>query len=193
MTFPTLETARLLLTEIQPDDEANLFKLFSNPAVVQFYDLDAFAELNQAANLITLFKSRFDEQLGIRWAIRLKGSGEFIGTCGFNSWSSKMHNAVIGYDLLPAVWKQGYSSEAVSAIIQAAFSGSLPCGELHRIQADTVPGNTASEALLVKLGFKEEGLRRECGYWKNQYHDLKCFGLLRSDVLTKTAMADYNK
>ena len=92
-----------------------------------------------------------------------------------------MRNAVVGYDLLPMLWGNGYATEAIRAIIQAAFAGGLPCGLLNRIQADTVPGNDASEALLLRLGFKEEGLRRESGYWKSAYHDLKCFGLLRSE------------
>jgi ribosomal-protein-alanine N-acetyltransferase len=82
---------------------------------------------------------------------------------------------------MPAFWGNGYATEAVRAIIRAAFSGKLPCGPLNRIQADTVPGNHASEALLRRLGFKEEGLRRESGYWKNAFHDLKCYGLLRSE------------
>lgn len=181
MVFPSLETERLLLTELRTDDEADLFNLFSNASVVEYYDLDVFREHSQAAHLISLFKSRYEEKQGIRWAIRLKASGQLIGTCGFNSWSSKMRNAVIGYELLPEFWRQGYSVEAVRAIIGAGFAGSLACGELHRIQADTIPGNNASESLLRRLGFKEEGLRRECGYWKNKFHDLKCFGLLSSE------------
>ncbi|MGI5308583.1 GNAT family N-acetyltransferase [Rheinheimera sp. WS51] len=181
MVFPLLETERLLLSELRLEDEADLFNLFSNPSVVEYYDLDVFSEYSQAANLINLFTSRYEEKQGIRWAIRLKSSGRVIGTCGFNSWSSKMRNAIIGYDLLPELWRQGYSLEAVRAIISAGFSGALPCGELHRIQADTVLGNSASESLLRRLGFKEEGVRRECGYWKNKFHDLKCFGLLRSE------------
>lgn len=181
MVFPSLQTERLLLTELQPDDEKSIFTLFSNPAVVEYYDLESFCEHSQAANLISLFKTRYEEKQGIRWAIRLKASGQLLGTCGFNSWSSKMRNAVIGYDLLPEFWRQGYSFEAVHAIVSAGFSGSLACGELHRIQADTVPGNDASELLLRKLGFKQEGLRRECGFWKNKFHDLKCFGLLGSE------------
>ena len=92
-----------------------------------------------------------------------------------------MHNAIIGYDLLPMLWGKGYATEAIRTIIQAAFAGDLPCGLLNRIQADTVLGNDASEALLLRLGFKEEGIRRESGYWKNAYHNLKCFGLLRSE------------
>lgn len=181
MEFPEIETNRLLLTELQPDDEKDVFNLFSNPSVVEYYDLDVFKETDQAAELIRFLRSRYTELAGIRWAIRLRGSDQLIGTCGFNSWNSKMRNAVIGYDLMTALWGNGYSTEAVRAICQAAFSGILPCGQLHRIQADTVPGNVASEALLRRIGFKEEGVRRECGYWKNKFHDLKCFGLLRSE------------
>ncbi|MEZ5534442.1 MAG: GNAT family protein [Thiolinea sp.] len=110
-------------------------------------------------------------------------NNELIGTCGFNAWSQRMHNAVIGYDLMSAHWRNGYTSEAVSAILSAAFNGDLVCGPVHRVQANTVPGNTASEALLLKLGFKEEGLRRDSGYWKGQYHDLKCFGLLQPEFV----------
>ena len=184
MVFPELETSRLLLAELQFDDKEQIFSLFSTPAVVEYYDLEAFSEPEQAASLIRLFKSRYAEQAGIRWAIRLKTTGKLVGTCGFNSWNSKMQNAVVGYDLQPEFWGNGYASEAVRAIIKLAFAGDLSCGKLHRIQADTIPGNHASEALLHKLGFKEEGLRRECGYWKNNFHDLKCFGLLKTEFIS---------
>ena len=176
--FPKLDTARLTLSEIFDNDADELFKLFSNHSVIKYYDLDAFSSIDQARKLINLLQSRFDSSAGIRWGIRLKDSNDFIGTCGFNSWNNKMQNGVIGYDLMPEYWGNGFASEAVRAIIRAAFSGLLACGPLHRIQADTVPGNLASEKLLIKLGFKEEGLRREAGFWKNAYHDLKCYGLL---------------
>jgi len=179
--FPKIESDRLILAELQSHDEAAIFELFSNKSVIEYYDLEAFSAIEQARDLISLFRARYEELAGIRWAIRLKSSGDVVGTCGFNSWSSKMRSAVIGYDLLPAFWGGGYASEAVCAIIHAAFTGALPCGPLNRIQADTVPGNHASEALLRRLGFKEEGLRRESGYWKNTFHDLKCFGLLKSE------------
>ena len=42
-------------------------------------------------------------------------------------------------------------------------------------------GNTASESVLKKLGFKEEGIRRSSGFWKNEFHDLKCFGLIKPE------------
>ena len=92
-----------------------------------------------------------------------------------------MRNATIGYDLHPEYWNKGIATEALCEIIRAAFSGLLPCGPLHRIQADTIPGNVASEKVLLKLGFKEEGCRRECAYLRGAYHDMKYYGLLRPD------------
>ena len=181
LSFPVLETNRLRLDQLSKDDSNSLFELFSDNTVVKYYDLEAFTELSQASKLIEFFNSRFKEKSGIRWAIRLKETNEFIGTCGFNSWSPKMKNATIGYDLLPKYWSNGFTTEAVHRIVKTAFLGELPCGKLNRIQGDTVPGNSASESLLLKIGFKEEGLRRQSGYWKNQFHDLKCFGLIRSE------------
>ena len=90
-----------------------------------------------------------------------------------------MHSATIGYDLNKNYWGQGIITEALISVIKAAFTIDSLFGILNRIQADTIPGNIASEKVLLKLGFKEEGLRRQSGFWKNKYHDLKYFGLLK--------------
>jgi len=164
MQFPNLATSRLKLTRLSLEDAESVFNIFSDESVVKYYDLEAFKELSQSIKLINFFNSRFDEKTGIRWGIRLKETNQLIGTCGFNTWHANMKNAVIGYDLLPMFWRQGFTTEAVNRMVKSAFLGELPCGALHRIQADTVPGNTASESLLVNIGFKEEGIRRQSGY-----------------------------
>lgn len=179
--FPILETERLCLSNIKLEDSSEIFELFSDESVIEFYDLEKFTTLGQAQELIKLFINRFESNSGIRWAIRLKGTENLIGTCGFNTWSPKMRNAVIGYELISSSWGKGIATEAVNSIVSAAFQGLLPCGPIHRIQADTVLGNIASEALLLKLGFSEEGIRREAGFWKGKFHNLKCFSLLSSE------------
>jgi ribosomal-protein-alanine N-acetyltransferase len=181
LQFPTLSTKRLKLVDINLGDTSSLFEHFADQEVVAYYDLKAFKDETQAHELIELFKERFNKQLGIRWVIRFKDNNQFVGTCGFNSWNPKMKSTVIGYDISREYWGRGYATEALREIVKFAFSGGLPCGELNRIQGDTVPGNHASEAVLKKLGFKEEGLLRESGYWKGQFHDLKCFGLIKSE------------
>ncbi|GGP38956.1 GNAT family N-acetyltransferase [Shewanella saliphila] len=179
--FPVLSSQRLTLNAINEADRQAIFGLFSNSNVVKYYDLDAFEHISQADEIIAFFNTRFEQAVGIRWAIRLKETGELIGTCGFNSWSEKMKTAVIGYDLNHRYWGQSYTTEAIQLIIKAAFEGVLSCGAINRIQADTVLGNKASEAVLKKLGFCEEGIRRQSGFWTGQFHDLTCFGLLKSE------------
>ena len=48
MTFIILETDRLFLNEIQLSDEADIYNLFSNRLVTEYYDLGAFATIEQA-------------------------------------------------------------------------------------------------------------------------------------------------
>ncbi|MDA0149857.1 GNAT family N-acetyltransferase [Vibrio sp. LaRot3] len=186
MNFPEYQTDRVMLRQLSEQDAQSVLCLFSNPSVIAYYDLDVISELSQAQRIIGAMDERFKSNTGIRWAITLKRNGELVGTCGFNSWDEKARSAVIGYDLLPNCWGQGIATEVVNELVKQAFLGNLPCGELNRIQADTVPGNVASERVLLKVGCKEEGLRRQSGYWKNQYHDLKCFGLLKSEYKPKT-------
>ena len=95
LKFPELETDRLELTQIRENDRDAVFDLFSNDLVVEYYDLATFTDISQAKELVSLFSSRFESSLGIRWAIRIKGAPCLIGTCGFNSWNSKMKNAVL--------------------------------------------------------------------------------------------------
>jgi [ribosomal protein S5]-alanine N-acetyltransferase len=187
--FPELATHRLLLTRIRAADAADVLDLFSSEQVVQYYDIGVLASLAEAEALIQRLSRRFESRDGIRWAIRLSSSPELVGTCGFNSWSTHTHSAVIGYDLKVRYWGQGLVFEALSAILDCAFQGRLACGRVNRIQADTVPGNLRSEAVLTRLGFREEGLRRQSGYWKDAYHDMKCFGLLKSDHELRVAGA----
>lgn len=181
MRFPELETSRLRLSKLTIEDTIGIFQLFSDENVTEYYDLNVFKELKQTTELIDFFNSRFAENMGIRWATHLKDNDQLIDTCGFNSWNKKMKNAVVGYDLIPKYWGNDCTAKAIHRIVKSAFIGELPCDVINRIQGDTVPKIKASESVLFKVGFKEEGTRREIGFWKNQFHDLKCFGLIKSE------------
>lgn len=74
MGFPEFSTERLSLTAMSDKDTEQILELFSNPLVTEYYDLETFTGLDQASKIIRLFNARFEEKLGIRWAIRLKNS-----------------------------------------------------------------------------------------------------------------------
>lgn len=182
--FPRLNTARLLLNETTADDAQAVFELFSDKRVTEYYDLEVFDSIKQALDLIESdAKKTLDNRL-LRWAVREKASGNYIGGCGINRFEPERHAAVIGYEFCRAYWGKGYATEAIASVIKFIFSNSCP-STVNRIEAYTMKGNLASEALLLKLGFRAEGILREHSFWKGRYHDLTLFALLKKTIPLK--------
>lgn len=48
ISFPCLETKRLLLRQATLEDVEAMFALFSDPKVTRFHDLDTFTHLDEA-------------------------------------------------------------------------------------------------------------------------------------------------
>lgn len=48
----SIETPRLILSELEEGDKTSVFELFSNSTVLEFYDLKAFVSLEEAEVLI---------------------------------------------------------------------------------------------------------------------------------------------
>ena len=175
-TFPVLETRRLILRELNPADAEELFNIFSDNKLTEFYDLDTFTSLAQAEKLIERHSDRFANKSGLRWGIVRKESNSVIGTCGLNLHRHSV-SGEIGYELARQYWRRGIMTEALRSVIDFGFE----MQGLNRIQALVIIGNTASENLLLKLGFQEEGLLRDYGFFKGEFHDLTCFSILRKD------------
>lgn len=74
-------------------------------------------------------------------------------------------------------WGKGYAFEAASAIIDHAFKQL----NLHRIYLGTADNNLRMQKLAIKLGFHEEGRRREALYKNGIYHDIIEYGIVRED------------
>ncbi|MCR5793653.1 MAG: GNAT family N-acetyltransferase [Lachnospiraceae bacterium] len=75
-------------------------------------------------------------------------------------------------------WKKGYASEASEVIIKHAFEEL----NLHRLYLATSDENVPMQKLAKKLGFSEEGCRREALFKHGVYHDIIEFGLISSEV-----------
>ena len=173
--FTRIETPRLVLRELRREDAEAVFRIFSDPEVVKYSDMDMFMNLEQAELLIERQRHRFEQKERFRWGIALKDSDTIIGTGGYVAWNHIWYNAELGYDLARPYWGQGIMTEAVRAMIQFGFEHM----GLHRIEAEVMPENTASVRLLRKLDFQEEGVLHERSFWKGGFHDLAIFALLK--------------
>ncbi len=174
--FPQLETKNIILREIQLSDAEAVFQFFSDVDVLKYHDAEVFTSVERATRLINHWHDRFLSRQGIRWGIVRKNENIIIGTCGYRFWGKPLFCAEIGYELTKAYWRQGIMSDALKTIIKFGFES-----QLNRIEATVMLENTASMKLLKKLGFIEEGVLREYGFWKEQFHDLKIFSLLKKD------------
>jgi ribosomal-protein-alanine N-acetyltransferase len=180
LEFPIIETPRLLLNRLSADDREPLLAIFSDPQIIKHYDVERFKTIDEADQLIAYFDARFDSNTGIRWAIRDKLSGEFLGTCGFTNWNEFDHSAVVGYELSKEYWGKGYATEAVGTIINFIFGKTFHF-YVHRVEALILPSNKPSEKLVKNLGFSLEGTLRGKCYWNNDFHDMNMFGILRHE------------
>jgi len=86
-------------------------------------------------------------------------------------------SANLGYWIGQPYARQGYMAEALSAVLDFAFERL----DLHRVEAACLPGNAASQGLLRKVGFSEEGYARRYLRINGQWQDHVLFAILRED------------
>lgn len=175
--FPTLETERLELIEIDHQYDQDYFDIMSQEKVMKYYGMESLNNREEAARIIDTFQTLFEKSRGLRWGIILKESQEFIGTVGLNNLKTRDKKAELGYELHPKKWQQGYTTEAVQAILTYAFEEL----QLFRMGAITFPANIASNHLLEKIGFTLEGKLRGYLYQNNQSHDALVYSILQSE------------
>lgn len=174
MTYPVLETERLILRQLTYNDAEDLFEYFSLDEVMEYYDLETFRTLEDAQKIIRHFNTEFEKGKGFRWALELKTEKKVIGTCGYHNWFPDHSRAEIGYELNPKFWRNSYMKEAILPILIYGFESM----RLHRIDAFIDPSNISSEKLLQSLNFKEEGTLRDYFFEKGKFVDAKIFGLI---------------
>lgn len=173
--FPEMETERLLLRSITPQDADAIFAIFADDEVTRYYDLYTFETIDEAAELIDYMDEAFETERQVRWGIARKQENRLLGTLGF-VWLRE-YRAEIGYDLARAHWGEGIMQEALTALLELAFDTL----ELNRIEALVIPGNRRSTTLLGRLGFRREGTLREYDHFKDKFQDLEMHALLRRD------------
>ncbi|MEC0240035.1 GNAT family protein [Paenibacillus dokdonensis] len=172
--FPSIETERLLLRELQSDDAEDYYNYFSNHEVTRFWGYDSPKNIKTVASTFIRFSNAFKRKEMIVWGISSKETNKIIGTCILGNFvRGSMAN--INYNLSIEHWKKGIMLESLGAIIPFGFKNL----GLHRIQAMVMPENNASISLLEKCNFKKEGLLREYS-----------FGTLFTDTLIYSLLAE---
>ena len=175
--IPELTTERLRLRAPALGDAAALLAVLGDPAVTRYHNVPTLATLADARALLERLEQRYAARETIRWAIELARSREMIGTVGLLRFDFEHRRAEVGYEIAQRWWGRGLVPEAAGAVIRHGFTAL----GLHRIEAGVLSGNRASVRVLEKLGFLEEGTRRDYLYVKGRFESFRWFGRLASD------------
>lgn len=176
-SFPILTTERLRLRQLTHADAEDMMAIFGDPEVLRYLNDPPTDTPEKAIGLIDWLSGSFSEQDGLNWAITLPRDDKLIGTCGAYHWHRSDRHIDIGYHIAQAHWGKGYATEAARAIIGWCFDNL----DVHRIQADCTDGHIASERVMLKCGFRLEGVWRESCWEHERFVDIKQFGLLRRE------------
>jgi glyoxylase I family protein len=174
----TLTTHRLILRPIKLEDATELFAIFSDENSMQFWSEPAHTSIEQTRAFVARNAGPSDS--GCVWAITADGKTAF----GFISLYGRRERIIgLGYMIAPEKRGQGLITEACEAALAFCFED----WDMRRVRADLDPRNTASSAVLERLGFKLEGVLREDFLYDGQYVDAANYGLLRSEWLARAS------
>ncbi len=176
--LPKLETERLLLRRMRPDDAEDMFAYASDPEVTRYVLWDTHRSVEDSRAFLRFATEGYERGDFGGWGLVLKASGAFIGTCGMEADYAREHSrAELGYVLAREHWGRGLMPEAVRRVIRFCFGWM----DLNRVEARCIAENTASARVMEKAGMTYEGTLREREYIKGAYRDMKLYSILKRE------------
>jgi RimJ/RimL family protein N-acetyltransferase len=172
-----ITTDRLVLRRFRAVDAARLAEYRSDPDVARYQSWDAPFPLLRAETAVANFMASDPDLAGwFQYAVERTADHTLIGDVAVHLHENLMQ-AEIGFTLAPDSQKQGYATEAVRAVLDRLFR----VQGLHKVTGECDARNTASAALMERLGFTREGLLRQQTYIKGEWTDDLLYGLLATE------------
>jgi len=148
-----LQTPRIVLRHLEPQDLDALFALYRDPAIRQYFPdgTRTHEETKQELEWFLHGHPGFP-QLGL-WATVECASGAFLGRCGLLPWEIEgKHEVELAFLIDKNRWGEGFATEAASAIVSYARTDL----NLERLICLITPGNAASVRVAEKVGMSYE-------------------------------------
>ena len=101
--------------------------------------------------------------------------GKIIGSVSVERKADNRLEGELGYMLLKDYWNRGLMSQVVGQVCKIAIR---ELG-LNRITANVFHPNIASQRILQKNGFKQEGVMRKAVIKEGIFYDILIYGLLK--------------
>lgn len=162
----TIETPRLLLRQMLPDDAQALFEMDSNPNVHRYLGNEPVESIDAVYGYINHIRGQYESNGIGRFSVVLKTTGEVIGWAGIKYITEPENGRVdfydLGYRLQEKHWRKGYALEAAKAWLDHGFNQMKIPQMVGTVHID----NAGSNAILQKIGMVKTA--------EYLHHDLPC-------------------
>lgn len=178
MPPPELLTRRLCINGLVPEDAEALYRYRSAPSVAAHQGWVP-ASVQAARDFIARDAATPFGQTDAwhQLAVRRQDARELIGDLGVHVIGEGGEQVEIGVTIAPAHQRNGFGAEAVVGLLAFLFADL----NKHRVTASVDPRNTASVALLKKVGMRREAHFRKSLRFKGEWVDDVIFALLRTE------------
>lgn len=169
--IPIIKTKRFILRPYKMSDAVALAKNINSKKVCRYTSSIPYPyTLPDARKWLKKCQAGNDKSLN--FAIEI--NGEVAGAVGIHEIVNN-HKAEIGYWLAEKYWGKGIVSEAVKLLTGYIFNRF----SLKKVYAYVMPPNKASARVLIKNGFKQEGLLRKHIKKAGKFYDAIIFGRIK--------------
>jgi [ribosomal protein S5]-alanine N-acetyltransferase len=176
--FPVLHTPRLTVRPVDVADLPDLMAVNGDDAVTRFLPYATWTCTEDAQSWLQRMRALEATGTGRQFVLASKANGRVVGTLLLFKADAGSARCEIGYVLGREHWGRGLMFEALQAACDTAFTSA----GLRRLEAEVQPDNTASNAVLQRLGFVREGTLRQRWVGKGRAYDTHVWGLLASDA-----------
>lgn len=172
-----MEDERIYLRPlIESDVYENYMKWFDDAEVCQFNGHHVYPY--SVEEMLDYIKSVQGSKCDLVLAIVDRVTNTHIGNIALQGIDYVSRQAALSFVIgEKAYWSKGYGQAAGRLVIEHAFN-SL---NLYRISLGTHEENVSMMNLALKLGFKQEGIRRKAQFKNGRYSNIIEFGLLREE------------
>lgn len=155
-----LRTERLILRHLSEEDAPFILELLNTPGFIENIGDRGVRDLDGARRYVSEGPGASYQKYGYGlWLAALKDTGEPLGICGLVK-REGLEDADIGYAFVERAWGRGYAREGAAATLDYARD----VIGLSKVVAITAPTNTASIAVLERIGMKPAGFILVAGY-----------------------------
>lgn len=183
-SIPTLETHRLILRKILPEDEDDMYEYSKDPETSKYLLWEPHNSRNFTRAHLKYLQTQYQKAAFFDWALVLKESGKMIGTCGFTEIYEKEKRAEIGYVIAPDYHRQGFAPEALRRVMEYGFETLGLVSLSGRLMED----NKASEKVLLRLGFQKEENRKESIYKRGKKQRIFTYTLIKEEYQSRVKL-----